>query len=262
MTSIDPDTKWALVTGAASGIGAAFAANLAARNFGLWLVDKQHDALMAVTRDIEARHDVPVKPIVADLQKIADQDAVIAVIAQAPGLDLLVNNAGFGDPDLFQTVLAESHVAMLQVHVMAPVRFSRAAMPAMLARRKGAIINVCSMIQYIHTPGNTMYGATKLFLDSFSQRLNLDVGRHGIEIQSLIPGYTVSNFGMTDEYKGSPRSAIPAFLWSSAESVVEASLRQLGSGRLKCVPGTFNRVLEFCLRRGLFPRRLMQRWIA
>jgi uncharacterized protein len=262
MTSTDPETKWALVTGAASGIGAAFAASLAARNYGLWLVDKQHDALMALTRDIEARHGVPVTPIVADLQSTADQDAVIAVIAGAPALDLLINNAGFGVPDLFQTILPESHVAMLQVHVVAPVRFSRAALPAMIARKKGAIINVCSMIQYIQTPGNTMYGATKLFLDSFSQRLSLDVGRHGIEIQSLIPGYTVSNFGRTDEYKQSPRAAIPAFLWSSADSVVEASLHQLGSGRLKCVPGTFNRVLEFCLRRGLFSPRLMRRWIA
>ncbi|MDP1748714.1 MAG: SDR family NAD(P)-dependent oxidoreductase [Reyranella sp.] len=262
MTSIDPDAKWALVTGAANGIGAAFAARLAAQNFGLWLVDKQHDALMAVTRDIAARHGVTVTPVVADLQKTADQDAVTEVIAQAPGLDLLVNNAGFGDPDLFQTVLAESHVAMLQVHVVAPVCFSRAALPAMIARKKGAIINVCSMIQYVHTPGNTTYGATKLFLDSFSQRLNLEVRRHGIEIQSLIPGYAISNFGKTAEYKGSPRSAIPAYLWSSAESVVDASLRQLGTGRLKCVPGAFNRVVEFCLRRGLFSPQLMRRWIA
>lgn len=262
MTSVDPETKWALITGAASGIGAAFAAGLAVRNYGLCLVDKQHDALIAVARDITARHGVPVTPIVADLQSIDDQDAVIDFIAGAPALDLLINNAGFGAPQLFHTNRPESHVAMLQVHVVAPVRFSRAALPAMIARRKGAIINVCSMIQYIQTPGNTMYGATKLFLDDFSQRLNLEVGAHGIEIQSLIPGYTISNFGNTEEYKHSRRAGIPAFLWSSAESVVEASLQQLGSGRLKCVPGTFNRVLEFCLRRGLFSPRLMRRWIA
>lgn len=262
MTSIDPDAKWALVTGAASGIGAAFAAKLAARNFGLWLVDKQHDALMAVTRDVEAQHGVPVKPILADLQNTAGQDTVIDVIETSPSLDLLVNNAGFGEPRLFESILPESHVAMLQVHVVAPVRFTRAALPAMIARKKGTIINVCSMIQHIHTPGNTMYGATKLFLDGFSQRLNLEVGRHGIEIQSLIPGYTISNFGKTDGYKGSPRAALPAYLWSSAEAVVEASLHQLGSGKLRCVPGRINRVLEFCLRRGLFSTRLMRRWIA
>lgn len=262
MTSVDPETKWALITGAASGIGAAFAAGLAARNYGLWLVDKQHDALVAMAQDIATRHGVPVTPIVADLQSVADQDTVIDFIAGAPALDLLVNNAGFGAPQLFHTNRPESHFAMLQVHVVAPVRFSRAALPAMIARRKGAIINVCSMAQYIRTPGNTMYGATKLFLDDFSQRLNLEVGAHGIEIQSLIPGYTVSNFGNTEEYRHSRRAAIPAFLWSSAESVVEASLRQLGSGRRKCVPGAFNRVLEFCVQRDLLPLRLIQRWIA
>jgi len=73
-------------------------------------------------------------------------------------------------------------------------------------------------------PGNTMYGATKMFLDGFSGRLNLEVGSHGIEIQSVIPGYTISNFGKTESYKASPRAAIPTFLRSIAESVVEASL--------------------------------------
>ena len=80
MTSNGADTRQALVTGAASGIGAAFASRLAERKFGLLLVDKQHDALMAVARDIEARHGVPAKPILADLQNTADQDAVIDVI--------------------------------------------------------------------------------------------------------------------------------------------------------------------------------------
>ena len=262
MTSNGADTRQALVTGAASGIGAAFASRLAERKFGLLLVDKQHDALMAVARDIEARHGVPAKPILADLQNTADQDAVIDVIESSPGLDLLVNNAGFGDPRLFEQVPPEQHVAMLQVHVMAPVRFSRAALPAMIARRKGAIVNVCSLIQYIETPCNAMYGTTKLFLDRFSRQLNLEVGPLGIETQSLIPGYTISNFGETDGYKGSRRAAIPAFLWATADSVAEASLRQLGSGRQRCGPGRLNRVVEFGLRRGLIPPRILRRWIA
>ena len=145
MTSIDPDAKWALVTGAASGIGAAFADRLAERKFGLRLVDKQHDALMAVTRDIEARHAVPVMPVVADLQSTADQDAMVDAITGSPALDLLINNAGFGEPRLFKNVAPENHVAMLQVHVVAPVRFSRAALPAMIARKEGGIINVSAL---------------------------------------------------------------------------------------------------------------------
>lgn len=262
MTSTGAESRWALVTGAASGIGAAFAAALAARKYGLWLVDKQGDALMAVARDIEARHGVSVTPIVADLQHTADQDTVIDAIERPPGLDLLVNNAGFGEPRLFKNIAPENHVAMLQVHVVAPVRFSRAALPTMIARRKGAIINVGALMQYVDAPSNTMYGSTKHFLDTFSRRLSLEVRPRGIEVQSLLPGYTRSGFGSTDAYKGGRLSAVPGFLWSSPESVVDASLRQLGSGKARCVPGRLNQVLEFGLRRGLLPPRLIRRWIA
>lgn len=76
----------------------------------------------------------------------------------------------------------------------------------------------------VHMPGNTMYGVTKMFLGGFSGRLNLEEGPHGIEMQSMISGCTISNFGKTVSYKASPRAAIPTFLWSTAESVVEASL--------------------------------------
>jgi len=262
MRSSDPETKRALVTGAASGIGTAFAARLAQRGHSLWLVDKDGERLATVTRDLEARQGVDIVPIVADLRRETDQDAVVDVIAQLPALDLLVNNAGFGEPGGFHGIPPENHVGMLQVHVMAPVRFSRAAVPAMITRRKGAIINVCSLMQYVRVPGNTMYGATKAFLQVFSHQLRLDVRQHGIEVQALIPGYTRSGFGNTEAYRNSPRAGIPSVLWQSAEDVVDASLHQLGSGRLRCVPGRLNRLTEFFLRHGLFSPRLLRRWIA
>ena len=76
----------------------------------------------------------------------------------------------------------------------------------------------------VHMPGNTMYGVTKMFLGGFSGRLNLEEGPHGIEMQSMISGCTISNFDKTENYKASLRAAIPTFFWSTAESVVEASL--------------------------------------
>lgn len=251
-----------MITGAASGIGAAFAAKLAERKYALRLIDKQRDALMTVTRDIEARHAVTVVPMVADPQSTADQDAVIDDITGSPALDLLVNNAGSGEPRLFHNIAPESHVAMLQVHIVAPVRFSRAALPTMIARKKGGIINVSAIMQHVHIPGNTMYGATKSFLDTFSKRLSREVHSHGILVQSLMPGYTRTSFGNTDAYVRAPVSVVPRFLWSSPESVVEASLRQLGSRKLRCVPGRCNQILEFCLRKGLLPPRLIRHWIA
>lgn len=262
MRSSAPETKRALVTGAASGIGAAFAARLARRGYSLWLVDKDGEPLATVTRDLQTRHEVDIVPIVADLRRETDQDAVVDVIANLPALDLVINNAGFGEPGGFHKIPPENHAGMLLVHVMAPIRFSRAAVPEMIARRKGAIINVCSLMQYVRVPGNTMYGATKSFLQIFSEQLRLDVQPHGIEVQALIPGYTRSGFGDTEAYRNSPRAGIPPVLWLSAEDVVDASLHQLGSGRLRCVPGRINRVIEFFLRHGLYSPRLLRRWIA
>jgi len=260
MTASRPVT---VITGASVGIGAELARVFARHGHALVLLARRTERLETLAAEIAASGAPPPLVVTCDLLAPGAVEQ-LAQTLQQEGVEpqYLVNNAGFGAPQLFHTNRPESHFAMLQVHVVAPVRFSRAALPAMIARRKGAIIAVCSMAQYIRTPGNTMYGATKLFLDDFSQRLNLEVGAHGIEIQSLIPGYTVSNFGNTEEYRHSRRAAIPAFLWSSAESVVEASLRQLGSGRRKCVPGAFNRVLEFCVQRDLLPLRLIQRWIA
>ena len=76
----------------------------------------------------------------------------------------------------------------------------------------------------VHMPGNTMYGATKMFLDGVSGRLNLEEGPHGMELQSVISGCTISNFDKTENYEAPLRAAIPTFLWSTAKSVVEASL--------------------------------------
>ena len=262
MVSIDPEMRRALVTGAASGIGAAFAARLAEEKYDLWLVDKQDGSLVALARDLEERHGVTVTPIVADLRNDADLDAVVDVVSSLPALDLLINNAGFGEPALFHDVAPENHVAMLKVHVVAPVRLCRAALPAMIASKKGGIINVSALAQHLYTPGNTMYGVTKLFLDSLSRRISLEVRQHGINVQSLLPGFTRTPFGETKAYKRSPLGIVPGFLWSSPESVVDASWRTLGSGRVTCIPGRLNRVLYFLMKNGLFWPRLLRRWIA
>ena len=162
----------ALITGAASGIGAAFAGQLAARKARLWLVDKKHDRLMGVAKALQAEHSVCIETIHADLSESAAQDAVVDVIARYPDLDLLVNNAGFSIPGFFRRMASERQVAMLQVHVVAPTRFCRAVLPAMVKRRSGAIINVCSMAQYVDSAGQ--YGASKIYLDAFSRNLAVE----------------------------------------------------------------------------------------
>ena len=250
----------ALITGAASGIGAAFASKLAARKARLWLVDKDRDRLTGVTKALEAEHDIRVEAIHADLGESSGQDAVVDVIARQPDLDLLINNAGFSIPGIFRRMASERQVAMLQVHVIAPTRFCRAVLPAMVKRRSGAIINVCSMAQYVDSAGQ--YGASKIYLDAFSRNLAVEVGHLGIKVQALIPGYVATNFDSTDDFQQPRRNVIPGYLWSTPDTVAEASLRQLASAQVRCVPGAGNRVMEFMLRNGLYSRRLVRRWLV
>jgi len=173
---------------------------------------------------------------------------------------LLINNAGFAVPGLFHEVPEDRHVEMMQVHAVAPARFCLAALPAMVERGRGAIINVCTIAQYLDRAGQ--YGATKFFLDTFSRNLRSEVACHGIKIQSLTPGYTDSNIDTTGTFSGPRRNAVPGFLWSSPEMVADASLRHLNSGKLRCTPGTLNQVVEFALRHGLYSRWLVRRWFV
>lgn len=262
MTSTRPAIKSALITGAASGIGAAFARRLAAQQVRLWLVDKQGEALTALADELNAAHGSDVNPIRADLRDPADQETIVKTIESLRELDLLINNAGFGSPASFHTLAPEKHDEMLQVHVMSPVKFCRAALPAMIGRRNGAIINVCSLIQYISIDGNAMYGATKMFLDRFSRSLDCEVRQHGVKIQALIPGYTSTRFHHTGDYLPTHSSLIPGYLWLSADEVVDVSLRKLASRRVDCVPGLVNRISAFFLRHRLYSMRLLERWIA
>jgi short-subunit dehydrogenase len=248
----------ALITGAANGIGAAFARNLAARHTRLLLVDKDNVRLADTAESLRVEHDVSVETLDADLSQRAGQDAVVDLISQQRDLDLLINNAGFAVAGLVHELPEERHVEMMQVHAVAPVRFCRAALPAMVERGSGAIINVCAIAQYLDLAGQ--YGATKLFLDTFSRNLRAELTGSGIRIQSLTPGYTDSNIDTS--FQEPRRNTVPGFMWSTPEMVADVSLRHLNSDKLRCTPGALNQVLEFALRHGFYSRWLVRRWFV
>jgi short-subunit dehydrogenase len=259
MSRNNREIRSAFVTGAAHGIGAAFARRLAATRTALQLIDKDGDALMALADELRAGGAV-VEPIVADLSSAVGQDLVVSALAEQAQLDLLINNAGFGRPELFHVQAEHQILEMLHLHVTAPVRFCRAALPAMIARRNGAIINVCSLAQFLPFAGNAMYSASKTFLLRHSEILDHEVGKHGIKVQALIPGYTATTFHNSDGYAAT-KQRIPGVLWSSADFVAATSLRDLDAGKLESIPGTLNRWIAFLLRSGICPHRLIQRWV-
>jgi short-subunit dehydrogenase len=245
-----------LVTGATAGIGKVFAQRLAARGHDLIVVARDADRLRALAAELESSHGIAVEPLPADLSTDADIERVAGRIAGGPALAMLVNNAGFGvKGDLVATDPAVQ-TAMLHVHALAPLRFCRAALPAMIARRSGAIVNVSSVASFIYTPGNANYSASKAYLTAFSEGLHGEVAHAGVRVQALCPGFTRTEFhdrmGLTDaERKRRP-------LWLTAEFVVDSSLRALDrGGPVVCIPDWRYRALVFLIRHS--PRRLLGR---
>jgi hypothetical protein len=228
----------ALVTGASSGIGRAFASALAVRGDDLVVVARDGARLDELAADLKAAHDVAVEVLAADL--VAD-DGVATVAARLQAaehpVDLLVNNAGLGTFGAFADLPLEGELREIHLNVLALVRLTHAALPGMIERRAGGIINVSSVGGYQPTPLNTTYGATKAFVNSFSHALHEEVRRAGVNVMVLCPGYTRTEF---QERAGMDSSGVPAFLWQSPDTVVAAALAAYDRSRAVCVPGALN----------------------
>ena len=163
----------ALITGASSGIGEVFARKLAGRGFDLILVARREDRLRALAGELAVQSSV----IVADL---TTEDGLVAVeqaIRNCAGLELLVNNAGFGTLGRFWEAELRGQEQMHQLHVMAMMRLTHAALRAMVPRDRGGVINVSSVAAFGQTEGNVSYCATKAWANAFTQ--GLDIELHG-----------------------------------------------------------------------------------
>jgi short-subunit dehydrogenase len=237
------DGKIALITGASSGIGAEFARQLARRGYSLLLTARRKEKLEALAQEIQEKNPVSIEILLADLSQDAAIQAVERRIAELDRLDLLVNNAGYGISGHFYQSDIERQVGMIQVHVIASVRLTRAALPKMVDRRSGGIINVSSMSAFVPSAGVT-YSSTKAYLVKFSQALQYDLAGTGVQVQALCPGLTYSEFHDTPEYSRFKRDKVPGFLWLTAEKVVRESLRDLERGRVICVPGRIYRLVK------------------
>jgi len=246
--------KTALITGASSGIGAAYAHELAAQGYDLILVARRADRLQALASEIRQDHDTGVEVLVGDLTRPLDMERVEERIAKCKALTLLINNAGFGIRGMFIETDMNKNLNMIMVHVVASMRFTRAALPGMIARRHGIIINISSLAALIPLPGHATYCATKAYLITFSKTLAAELKGRGVKIQVLCPGFTTTGFHDSAEYQATDvRAKIPKALWMRADAVVKESLRTLKGGKVLCVPGVRNRLMAAGGRLGLAP---------
>jgi short-subunit dehydrogenase len=226
-------SKLALVTGASSGIGAAFALRLAADGYDLVAVGRRRDRLDALEASLP---DVDVRPVVADLSTDAGVDQVAELCSSLP-LTMLVNNAGVAHYMPITDLPADKARELVHVKVVAPTMLIRAAAPGMVARTDGTIVNVAGMLAFggpspeAQGPGRATYTGTLALLVAMTQALHTELQPKGLSIQVLCPGIVATEF---HERQGMDLSSVPRM---SAADVVTASLRGLELGEVVCAPG-------------------------
>lgn len=256
MPSFSTLPPYACITGASTGLGAAFATALARRHYALTLVARSRERLETLAHALHQHYGVTVEVCVADLCQPEALRHVEETVARQP-LTLLVNNAGFGTVGAFAELDPEREEEEIRLNVIALCRLTRAALPGMLRRGQGHIINVSSLAAFLPGPYDATYGATKAFVNSFTEALHEELRDTGVCVQALCPGFTRTEF---QQRAGLPTDNIPSWAWMSAEAVVEASLRALPHGRVLCVPGFLYQILRTGIR--VLPRRLVSRIAA
>ena len=225
--------KLALITGASSGIGRAFARHLAHQGYDLIVVGRREDRLAELVAEFPDR---AIRPVIADLNTDAGVAMVADLCAHEP-LTLLVNNAGVAHYMSFAQLPGDKASELLHVKVVAPTMLARATVPGMIARTGGTIINVAGMLAFGapaplgRSPGRATYVAALAHLVAFSQALHEELKDHGLQVQALCPGIVATEF---HERQGMDLSAVPRM---SAEDVVTASLCGLALGEVVCAPG-------------------------
>ncbi len=249
--------KTALITGASSGIGAAFATRLAAAGTHLILVARSEEKLRALASQLASLHAIRAEVIVADLSRVGAAHTVFEETQQR-GLtvDILINNAGFGTYGQFETLDAEREQQEILLNVATLVDLTHHFLPVMVARHQGAIINVASRAAFQPCPYMAVYGASKAFVLSFSEALWGEYRTKGVRILAVCPGETATEFfHVVGNGYDTPLGNV-----ETPEKVVRVALRALGQGRPSVISGRQNALTANVSR--FVPRGLVVRMMA
>jgi short-subunit dehydrogenase len=235
-----------VITGASSGIGAAFARNLAPGH-NLLLIARRKDRLETLAAEFSSLYGTKTTVLEADLTREDDLARAAERIQDEPNLALLINNAGFGTKGRFWESPLEAQEQMHRLHVMATVRLTHAALRNMVPRDFGGLINVASVSAFVRSPGTTSYSATKSWMTAFTEGLYLELKgmNSSVVVQALCPGFTYSEF---HDSMGVDRDRLATSgFWMTAEQIVAASLDGMRQRKLFVVPGWRYRVLTAIL---------------
>lgn len=243
--------KRALITGASSGIGRAFAHELASKGMNLILVARSERKLADLAEQLKRRHGIDAAVLIADLSQAESPQAVYEACRERNlAVDMLINNAGFATHGSFEQIDAARQQEEVNLNVSAVMKLSHLFLPAMQSRRFGAVINVSSTAAFQPDPYMAVYGATKSFVLSFTEALHEENRSRGVRCLALCPGSTETAFFdvVAAEEASVGQRQTPEF-------VVAAALRALDRGRSYAVPGRRNYALAQLSR--LLPRKQM-----
>jgi short-subunit dehydrogenase len=221
----------ALITGSTAGIGAAFARRLAADGHNLVLVARNTERLGEQATELHDRHGIEAEVLTADLATDEGIEAVAARLADRKNpVDLLVNNAGFGNKGRYLDVPMADELKMLKVHCEAVLRLTSAATEAMRERGRGGVVNVASVAAFV--PRGT-YGASKAWVVQFTQGAAKDLAGTGVRLMALAPGFVRTEF---HQRAGMGTDNIPNWMWLDADKLVAAALADLARGKTLSIP--------------------------
>lgn len=250
-----PD-RTAVVTGASSGIGVELARELARRGHGVTLVARSVDKLESLAAELRERG-VRVEVLPADLSDETARAALPGKI-HALGLEvhLLLNNAGLSTLGPIASSDPASELAMIAVDVAAVADLCSRLVPGMVARGRGAVLNVASVGAFQPVPGQAGYGACKAFVLSYTEALNAELRGTGVSASVLCPGPVDTGFGERAGFsKQDAEAALPSIMWLSAADVARQGIEGLAKGRVVTVPGAVNRLAARVSR--LAPNRVL-----
>jgi uncharacterized protein len=248
-TSPGPE-KTALITGASSGIGYEFSRLLAQKGFNLVLVARSADRLAEIARELATAHPIKAEVVALDLSQPEAASQLFADLKRRGlAIDLLVNNAGFGELRPYADSDWENQRQMIQLNVVTLAQLTRLFLPEMIRRKSGKILNVGSTGSFAPVPNMAVYAASKAFVLSFSEALSAELQGTGVTVTALCPGVTKTNFFKRAK---SEHTLLKRLNQMEACDVAQIGYRAMMQGKTRVVSGWFNRIMIASMR--LAPR--------
>ncbi|MBX3467345.1 MAG: SDR family oxidoreductase [Planctomycetes bacterium] len=242
----------AVITGASAGIGEAVARRLAAAGFDLLLVARRAERLEALAADLRTKHGRDVKVLGLD---VAREDAAQEMLAAAPDATVLVNNAGVGRFGPALSIPAEEQAQEVRLNCESLTRLTLAFLPGFVARRRGVVLNLASIAAFQPVPYFAVYAATKAYVLSLSEALDVEVRGQGVRVVAVCPGPVPTEF---QSIAGSPDAHhTPRLARRTPEEVAEVCLKAIRRPRPVAIPAPFHTIMWWFQR--FLPRRTVAR---